>query len=121
VKYSEEEKKLFSLAQARSRSGDFQSAAQLFRELVRRRPESAVFSATLAKALRSQGDIVEAEHYFKTAVSLAPRSEMFSLSLFHCLWDQGKREQALEEMRRFIRLRESEEYRTILDAILKAD
>ena len=118
---SEEDRKLFAQAQEQSRNGDTQGVVDTMRELVRRQPKSGLFTAVLANALGSLGKTEEAERYFKNAVVLSPEDEKVSLGLFHCLWGQGKREQALEEVRRFISLAESEEYRTILDAILKSD
>jgi predicted Zn-dependent protease len=121
VNYSDEERNLFALAQERSRNGDTQKAAETLRELVSRRPNSAVFAATLANTLKSLGNVTEAEKYFRTAVSLAPRSEKFSLGLFHCLWRQGKQVEALEEMKRFMSLSDSQDYREILAELPKSD
>jgi tetratricopeptide (TPR) repeat protein len=121
VNYSEEEKKLFALGQERSRNGDAHGAAEIFQDLVDRRPNSAVFAATLANALGSLGNIEKAEQYFKTAVSLAPRSEKFSLGLFHYLWGQRKQLEALDEMKRFMSLSDSQDYREILSELPKSD
>ena len=118
---TEEERKLFAFAQEQSRKGDTDGVVRTMRELVKRRPKSGVFAAILANALKSLGETAEAEHYFKSAIALSPKGEKISLGLFHCLWSQGKREEALEEIGRFTALAESNEYRAILDAILKAD
>lgn len=117
----DDDSKLFARAQEQSRRGDTQGVSNTMRELVRRQPESGLFAAVLANALKSLGKVDEAECYFKSAVTLSPKDEKISLGLFHCLWGQGKREEALDEMRRFTCLAESKEYRTILDAILKSD
>jgi tetratricopeptide (TPR) repeat protein len=119
--YSEEDRRLFSLAQQQSRQGDTQAVVRTIRELVDRCPNSGLFAAILANALKSLGEIDEAECYFKRAVELSPTSEKTSLGLFHCLWSQGKEDEAFDEMRRFIRLAKSDEYQALLDAILKSD
>lgn len=116
-----EERQLFAFAQEQSRKGDTDGVVRAMRELVKHRPKLGIFAAILANALKSLGETAEAEHYFKSAVALSPNSEKISLGLFHCLWSQGKREQALEEVRRFTALAESKEYRAILAAILKSD
>lgn len=101
-------------------NGNVGGVAEKMRELVGRRPDSAVFAALLANALDCLGHVDEAEQYFKTAVSLAPHSEKFSLGLFHCLWDQGKQIEALDEMKRFISGGgESADYREILSELPK--
>ena len=117
---SEDAGKLFSVAQQRSREGDIQGVVDTMRELVKHRPESGIFAAVLANALKSLGRTDEAEHYFRNAVVLSPEREEVSLGLFHCLWGQGKREEALEEMRRFVKLADRKEYKSILEAILKS-
>jgi Flp pilus assembly protein TadD len=121
MKYSDDEERLFSAAQELSRNGDTRGVAEKLRELVRLRPDSALFAAVLANALNQLGEVDEAEQLFKTAVSMAPNSERFSLGLFHCLWGQGKETEALEEMKRFICRADSEEYRLILSALPKCD
>jgi Flp pilus assembly protein TadD len=118
---SDESKRLFAQAREQSRSGDTRGVVETMRELVKLSPKSGIFSAVLANALKSLGETAEAERRFRDAVALSPRSEKISLGLFHSLWSQGKEEEALEEVRRFLTVADSEEYRTILDAILKAD
>ena len=57
---------------------------------------------------------------FKTAVQLAPTLELASLGLFHALWEAGRRDDAFEEMKRFVRLAgPSTEYGEILKGLSK--
>lgn len=120
MEYSEEEGKLFALAQEHSRNENIDRVAEILRELVKRRPDSALFNATLANSLNTLGQFDEAENYFRTAIFLSPGSERISLGLFHSLWGRGKRDEALEEMKRFVSLADSDEYRLILAAINKS-
>jgi Flp pilus assembly protein TadD len=117
---SEYAKKLFTVAQQQSREGDIQGVVKTMRELVQCEPMSGLFAAVLANALKSLGETDEAERYFRNAVALSPKSEKISLGLFHCLWGQEKRDEALEEMRRFMKLADSGEYESILESILKS-
>ena len=120
MRYSEDEVRLYALARERSLIKDVEGVAEALRQLVQLRPDSALFNAILANALNSLGQVDEAEHLFKKAVSLAPKSEKFSLGLFHCLWAGAKQEEALEEMKRFLSLVDSEEYQMLLASITKS-
>jgi Flp pilus assembly protein TadD len=117
MEYSADEARLYALAQERSRNNDIAGVVEVLRKLVGLRPDSALFNATLANALNTLGEVDEAERLFKQAVSLSPRSEKVSLGLFHCLWGRGKQDEALEEMKRFLSLADSDEYRLILAAV----
>ena len=114
MELSEEDQDLWALAQERSRNDDTEGVVMAMRELVKRRPDSGVFAAVLANALKTLAMTDEAVSYFKLAVSLSPRSEKVSLGLFHCLWANGKQEEALEEMKRFLSLANSDDYVKIL-------
>jgi hypothetical protein len=52
--------------------------------------------------------------HFLEASSLSPRHELASLSLFHALFANGQRAEALNEMLRLLRRRDSELYRELL-------
>jgi predicted Zn-dependent protease len=120
MKYSENEVRLYALARERSLIDDVEGVAEALRQLLQLRPDSALFNASLANALNGLGQVDVAEHLFKKAVSLAPRSEKISLGLFHCLWAAAKQEEALEEMKRFLSLVDSEEYPMLLASITKS-
>jgi len=68
--------------------------------------------------LYERGDPVRAEPHFLAALALHPKAERASLGLFHSLVGQGRIEEALEEARRFLALRPSEEYSTLLTEML---
>jgi Zn/Cd-binding protein ZinT len=51
------------------------------------------------------------------AVKLAPTSELYSLGLFHIFWSEGRQEDAFNEMKRFMAISDSEEYREIVTEI----
>ena len=117
MKYTEHERTQFALARERSRMDDLPGTLEIPRNLAAGKPESAIFNATLANTLKAVGDIDCAIEHFRAAVKLAPNSELYSLGLFHILWAQGRREEALDETKRFMSLSESDEYRKIVAAI----
>lgn len=117
MKYSDEERRQFAVAQERSKLDDLPGTIQILKGLVAGNPQSAMFNATLANTLEAIGEIATAIEHFQKAVKLAPKSELYSLGLFHILWEQGRREEALDETKRFISLCDSAEYRKIVAAI----
>lgn len=64
---------------------------------------------------RRVGDLTKCEFHFRSAVEVAPTLELASLGLFHALFDQGRLDEALQEMLRLLRLRDSELYAELLN------
>ena len=56
----------------------------------------------------------EAIAAFHCAIRLAPKAEGVSLNLFHYLWRLGKKDEALEEVKRFMSIGDSKDYREIV-------
>lgn len=117
MKYSDEVRRQFAVAQERSRLNDLPGTIQILTRLVAGNPQSAIFNATLANTLEATGEIAAAIEHFRKAVKLEPKSEQYSLGLFHILWEQGRREEALDETKRYMSLCESAEYGKIIAAI----
>lgn len=115
--FSKLEKNKFAKAKELSEKGDILGMLEVMKDLVKSNPESAVFRAVLANAYWSVGELETAEKEFRDAVQLAPESEKVSLGLFHCLWDQNKKDEAFEEMKRFMTIADSEDYRAIVKEI----
>ena len=114
MRYSDEERGQFALAQQRSRNNDLHGTIEILSRLVAGKPRAAMFNATLANTLKAVGDITPAIEHFREAVKLVPNSEPYSLGLFHILWEQGRREEAFDEMNRFMENANSTDYRTIV-------
>jgi len=119
MKHTEEEKRQFSVAQELSRLNDLPGTIAVLKALVTKRPGSALFCATYANALKESGDLDGALEYFRRAVRIAPINETYSLGFFHCLWIQGKRDEALEETKRFMTISDSADYMEIVREINK--
>jgi tetratricopeptide (TPR) repeat protein len=47
---------------------------------------------------------LEAGKAFEKLIALRPRSDMISLGLFHSLWEQERFREALEEIKRFVKI-----------------
>ena len=82
--------------------------------LVAEFPREALAHAYVGWVLSRGGRYLDAIEHGKVAVQLSPRSERVSLLFFRVLWSADQREQALDEMRRFVTLEDSEEYAQII-------
>jgi predicted Zn-dependent protease len=115
--FTENQRKQWALAQERSQLGDLLGTLEILKKLVEEIPESAVLNATFANTLKAVNDIEPAIEHFQMAVKLAPTSELYSLGLFHIFWSEGRQEDAFNEMKRFMAISDSEEYREIVTEI----
>ena len=77
----------------------------------------AGYHAVLAHVLWQLGRLEDAIRKFRCGTNVAPRSEAISLGLFHCLWEHGDIDNAFDEMRRFLSVADSGEYRRIINDI----
>jgi predicted Zn-dependent protease len=111
------QRKQWRLAQARSRLDDLPGTLEILRDLVSEIPESAMLNATFANALNADNDFESAIEHFQMAVKLAPTSELYSLGLFHIFWTQGRQDDAFNEMKRFMAISDSADYREIVAEI----
>ena len=96
---------------------DFRAAAEIMTDLVGKRPDSAPLRAVLANMLWQSGDLKKAEKEFRRATDLRPKSELFSLGLYHCLMDRNETDKAFEEMKRFIEISDSRNFRRYRELI----
>jgi len=88
--------------------------------LVAEFPREGLAHAYLAWVLSTSGRHRDAIEHGRVAVQLSPRSERVSLLFFRVLWSADERPQALDEMRRFVALEDSEEYAQIILELEKA-
>ena len=82
--------------------------------LVAEFPREGLAHAYLAWVLSTGGRHRDAIEHGKVAVQLSPRSERVSLLFFRVLWGADERPLAIDEMRRFVALEDSEEYAQII-------
>ncbi|MGA2069701.1 MAG: tetratricopeptide repeat protein [Thermoguttaceae bacterium] len=89
-------------------------AVQLLTALAEEFPQASSVHGYLAWFLLQIGRHQEAIEHSREAVSLSPKSERASLVHFHVLWKAGQHIQALDEMKRFLTIRPSQEYADII-------
>jgi len=103
-------------------AGNYAAAVQMLEEVIEKNPDSAVEQSLLGSFyfcfLQAPR---KALPHLKMGVRLAPRSEMASLGLFNWLWDMNRREEALEEIKRFQLLTDwsCRDYREIVAEIIE--
>jgi tetratricopeptide (TPR) repeat protein len=113
----EEFKKQYSEAVKLHEAGQFESAKKLLLDLAEKDPKSTAVLAILGHVCLDMGDLDGAVSIFKRAVELSPTLEGVSLGLFHSLWKLEKHVEALEEVKRFQSISDSEDYREIVKEI----
>ncbi len=95
--------------------GDIAFATQILTAVVEEFPGLAVGHSYLGWIF-SRGDRHrEAIEHGRVAVELSPKSERASLMFFRVLWAAEQREQAFDEMKRFLAVGHSEEYARMLE------
>ena len=107
-------KSRFSEAVRLRDAGDYAMARKALLDLSEEEPTSPAIFSVLGDVCWDMQLLDEAVCAFRRAVRLAPALEGASLGLFNCLWEQGKQEEAAEEVRRFMSISDSEEYRKIV-------
>ena len=97
------------------RNGDGQLAVQILERLAAEYANQPAIFGMLGAIYRSLDDYELAVGNFQRAASLSPKSELASLGLFHSLWQVGRREEAMDEMSRFLLVAPSEEYALLIE------
>ncbi|HYQ00033.1 MAG TPA: tetratricopeptide repeat protein [Polyangiaceae bacterium] len=95
--------------------GEFSKALGVLEPLAVSEPNDPRVLGVLAGVYFRQDRFEEAARYFRRATERSPRSELASLGLFHALWKLGEQLSAEQELTRFLSIRESEEYRMLLE------
>jgi tetratricopeptide (TPR) repeat protein len=98
-------------------AGQLESAKKILLALTETDPQSIRILAALGLVCWELGYLEEAVRVFTRAIELAPTSEGMSKGLFHCLWNLERKVEALEEIKRFQTISDSEDYRAIVNEI----
>lgn len=98
-------------------AGQLESAKNLLLELTEKDPQSIRILTALGSVYYDTRNWDEAVSVFKRTVELSPALEGVSKGLFHSLWKLGRHVEALEEVKRFQSISDSEDYREIVKEI----
>jgi tetratricopeptide (TPR) repeat protein len=101
--------------------GDWLGAAEVFEQLNKENPNQSVILKMWASVYFHLEDWHKALPLYERAASLSPKSELSSLGLFHSLWNLGKQEEAFAEIRRFLSISDSKEYRQLIKEMAVED
>jgi tetratricopeptide (TPR) repeat protein len=110
---------LFDDAMKLRDAGDLVGARRMLASLVEQlRPEDVRLLShahlQLGYIFKLLGDHREREAHFRVATVVTPKREIASLGLYHALYHQGRLTEALQEMVRLLRLRDSQLYSELL-------
>lgn len=103
-----------NLAITLAEAGNLAEATKLLFELVEEFSEAASAHGYLGWFLSQLGRHKEAIEQSSHAIRLAPESERASFIHFEVLWEAGKRIEALDEMKRLLKVRPSQVYEQII-------
>lgn len=117
--YPKEVSDEFEIAWGLRNSGNDEKAIMKLLSLAEKYPNNPAFYGIIADIYWDMKDVKKAIEYFRKAVCVKPDSELASLGLFHTLWEKGEKEEALEEMKRYLSHYSSKKYDKILKGIVK--
>lgn len=103
-------RKAFRKIQSLKKNGMYEEALSNSKLLLKEFPDSGLALLQCGGLYQDLGDYDNAIQSFRLAVKKFPDTEKVSLCLFHSLLEIGFKDEALEEMKRFLRNNESEEY-----------
>ena len=84
-------------------AGNNESARLCLLELLKEQPDNQTALIMLGGTYFVSDMFTEAEMVFERLVLLSPGRGQFSIALFNTLWKMDRREEALEEIKRFMR------------------
>lgn len=96
-------------------------ATQIMTAVVEEFPGLAIAHGYLGWILSRGGRHREAIEHGRVAIQLAPASERVSMLFFRMLWGAGERNEALDEVKRFTAIGDSDEYSRMLEEWAKSD
>ena len=117
MKDSENFKNKFNAALTLKNQNNLTDSLKMFIELSKENPKHFMVYVFVGLIYKDLQKLDEASLAFKKAVELNPKSEKTSIGYFHILWELGNQFEALDEMKRFLKDNESEEYSSILAGI----
>jgi predicted Zn-dependent protease len=100
--------------------GSLGASREILLDLYYANPTAFGVVVVLGEVCWEMGLMNEAVAYFEKGIEFRPESEAASLGLFHCLLEIGKNDEAFNEMRRFLTIADSDEYRRLLNDINRA-
>lgn len=98
-------------------NGQLDESKRILLELVEQDPKDSATALVLAGVLFSMENFCEAHKLFREIVDSQPRSDLASRGLFHSLWKLGEYNMAFDEMKRFLLIADSDDYRQLLKDI----
>ena len=97
--------------------GNVEEAIVWLTRLTKDSPNPAAAYLVLGDIIWGEKRLDEAEEVFQLAIKKHPKLEIASKGRFHALWESERYEDALAEIRRFMEISDSEDYRKIVREI----
>ncbi len=95
-------------------SGKLSESVEILSRLAKDPEATATVFLILGQVWGDLSHPLVAVEAFRIATQMKPRAELASLGLFHALWKVGRTDEAFCEMRRFLILADSPEYKQLI-------
>jgi len=118
IRYKKSDKRLFNFAIATRDEGNYDEAIKIMKKLVISTPHSPAYNGMLGGFYFETEKYYQALRYFKIASKLNPKSELASLGYFHSLWELNYLKAALNEMNRYLKIKNCIDYLEIIDELI---
>lgn len=112
-KMTEEDKQQFEAALRLRQKGKRQQALRMLLPLQVDYPNSGPLHGMIGTIFFELKSYSHAAAAFRRTTELSTKSSVASLGLFHSLWELNQQEEAISELKRFMRVAESAEYEEI--------
>lgn len=97
-----DKEQLLHNARSLAEAGQHDDARRCLLELLQQEPDNQAALIMLGGAYSAMQKYSEAEMVFERLILIDPGRGEFSIALFNSLWKMDRREEALEEIRRFM-------------------
>ena len=116
---SSDTEKNLEKARSLAEAGKNDEARFFLLELLKDDPNNQVALLMLGGSYFNGGKYPEAEMVFERLVLMSPGEGKFSIALFNTLWKSDRTEEALEEIRRFLSIADSDKERETIDQYMQ--
>ena len=115
--YPDTIKNIINDALALKSQGKYTEGLKIMKQIEKEFPNDSVIHGIIASLFYEKNDFKKSEKYFRKTVELNPNSELASLGLFHSLISLNKENEALCELRNFIKTHSIKLYKVTIDEL----
>lgn len=115
--FSDADDHLINDALSLKSQGQYSKGLKIMKQIEKQYPNNSVVHGIIASLYYEKNDFEKSEKYFRKTVELNPNSELASLGLFHSLIFLNKVNEALYELRNFVKNHPVKLYKITIDEL----